>query len=104
MRVDIDGSQVKKCKRCGQSIIWMQSKKGKFYPVDHAGIMAVDTTDFHRCGSKKVIGMKNTYYDVDEKGLPNSNTYFIDKKGVKHDATSHNIWECDISEYRANLK
>jgi len=45
-----DSNRIKKCKRCGSEIVFVRSKKGKFYPVDFNGLIDVLTTDFHKCG------------------------------------------------------
>jgi uncharacterized protein YjhX (UPF0386 family) len=45
----LDSHKQAKCKRCGAEIVWLKSKAGKPYPVNHKGLIDVMKNDFHRC-------------------------------------------------------
>lgn len=45
----VDAGRVKKCRNCGAEIVLLQSRKGKWYPVNFTGIMDVMKNDFHKC-------------------------------------------------------
>ena len=47
---------IKRCKRCNAEIIWLQSKKGKYYPVNFVGLIDVAKNDFHKCGQNPLLG------------------------------------------------
>jgi hypothetical protein len=40
---------IKKCRYCQAEIVWLKSKKGKYYPVNFNGLVEVHKTDFHKC-------------------------------------------------------
>lgn len=66
---DLTNTKIKKCKNCGAGIVWLKSKKGKFYPVDFNGLIDVLTTDFHKCGVTAIsLGRKPVKY-VTENGV-----------------------------------
>jgi len=50
----VDAPKVKKstCSKCGASIVWLKSKKGKNYPVNFSSDYHVVSNDFHNCEEK----------------------------------------------------
>jgi hypothetical protein len=64
----MDSKKIKRCKKCGAAIVWLKSKKGKFYPVDFLGLIDVQTTDFHQCGFTWSGGLKVAVKYITEHG------------------------------------
>jgi len=54
-KVASDAPKVKKslCKKCGCDIVWLKSKKGKYYPVNFSSDYHVVSNDFHNCEGEK---------------------------------------------------
>jgi len=44
-----DDHLIKKCKYCGKEVVWLQNRKGKWYPVNFLGVCDVNKIDFHKC-------------------------------------------------------
>ena len=50
--------KVKTCKRCGAPVIWIASRYGRLYPVNHRGKDGYRKTDFHKCGKPSRVSGK----------------------------------------------
>ena len=46
---------VKRCKTCNNTIVWLKSKKGKNYPVNFYGSTVMDSLDFHKCKNRDIF-------------------------------------------------
>lgn len=55
-QTEFNPGEEKVCKYCGSDIVWLVSKKGKYYPVDfYGGFPVVYSGAFHKCIKKEGI-------------------------------------------------